>query len=56
MAGGDNVFSFKNNNGIVETGVLIRESIIKMIIDETAAGRDINPQKDGRVKIIGSAK
>jgi 2',3'-cyclic-nucleotide 2'-phosphodiesterase (5'-nucleotidase family) len=56
IAGGDNVFSLKNNNGITETGILIRDAIIKMINKETAAGRDINPQKDGRVKIIGSVK
>lgn len=54
IAGGDNVFSFKSNCGIIETGILIRDSIIQMIKDETAAGRDINPHTDGRMKVINS--
>lgn len=49
--GGDNFLAFKDGTDRVNTYRLIRDEMIKWVKAETAAGRTVNPQTDGRLTV-----
>lgn len=49
--GGYGVYSFKNASGMTNTDVQIKDMIVEKIKSLTAAGKELDPKVDGRVKI-----
>lgn len=52
LAGGDRVYVLKRGTNVVETGIVLRDAMADYIRALTAAGKTLDPQKDGRVEVI----
>lgn len=52
LGGGDSMYALKYATKIIETGTVLRDAVIEYIKQETAAGRKIDAEKDGRVVVI----
>ncbi len=54
LSGGDNVYALKYASDVIKTGTVLRDAVIGYIEEETAKGRAIDADKDGRVVIINN--
>lgn len=52
LTGGDSVYALKRAISVIETNAMLMNVVIEYIKNETAQGRVISSEKDGRVTII----
>lgn len=52
MSGGDHIYALKRGTNMVKTGIVLHQAVSDYIKALTAAGKKVNPQKDGRVVFI----